>query len=180
MKKGLLGKWLIAGAALATIVTFILVFVTPLKPIERTLEASRWVGRAIVAVLTFGVPVWVLLLAVFLLSVLIWVLARVLARAGDDEEPRFEQYTKDRIFGVDWMWQQAQWGPSSVTALCPTCKNELEWSGHRFDCSYCRKGIRFEADVSFAASPSDVATKEIRRRVRSGEWKQRLSGEQGS
>lgn len=171
--------WISVVGSVLTIVGFVLQWVTPLRPMKHVGDALSWLAHAAVAVLAFGVPVWVLLSGFVAIVLLLMWLARGSGKVGVAGGPNVDDYTADEIFGVDWTWRWAQWGVHALTALCPTCKNELDWSGHNFRCSYCGKPFEFRASTSFFHEPGEVVKKEIRRRLRSGEWKSRLHANPG-
>ena len=59
------------------------------------------------AVLTFAVPVWVLILAVAVILVIILATERSRTKDEADKpvEPSPNEYRTDRIFDVDWQWR---------------------------------------------------------------------------
>ncbi len=159
--------------------------------------AGAWLWNATVMFLFYSIPVWALLI----LIALFFVLGRLSVRSSStaDQVERVPQvedveqidpdnpqhvYTSDRIWEVNWEWA---WTPSGevgeVEALCPRCQDEIGWGeiypdrrmttrvaglviGIEFLCSACGHSAR--ARILDAL---EDAKREIRRRVRTGEWK---------
>lgn len=143
-----------------------------------------------IAVLTFGIPVWVVLAAGVALVVVGSLAGKRPARApglklrpeleAELKQPGWKRYTSDRILGLDceWQWIETTSGNSvDVRAiLCPKCKNELRWSrllrvrGTCLDvhCEHC--DFHRTTDV-VDDDPRERIAREVRRRVRAGEWK---------
>jgi len=146
-----------------------------------------WIWRATIKLLTLGVPLWVLLASGVLLAFgaptwTILVLAALLVvavRIADALEAPPElpplpwhSYTSDVMFGVRWDWW---WGRGididRCAALCRFDENELVASDFlgrlRLNCSLC--GRSWEIG-HYPELPSDIAAREIRRRVRAELW----------
>ncbi|NNE17885.1 MAG: hypothetical protein HKN10_05330 [Myxococcales bacterium] len=76
------------------------------------------------------------------------------------------------MFGVEWVWRWSFTGPDAITALCPSCKNELgQPHNGEFACSNCHRQYRTDLAHSYMADHGQEIEKEIRRRCRTGEWK---------
>ncbi|MFH1268993.1 MAG: hypothetical protein ABIK89_24975, partial [Planctomycetota bacterium] len=85
------------------------------------------------------------------------------------------RYRTDLIFGVRWFWRWEGSGIEGLTGLCPTCRNEIHPekgymdNEYQFACSRC--GGLGQSPPACGLLPGEVVEKEIRRRVRAGEWR---------
>lgn len=183
-------------AGIATITGFVLQWVTPLKPVDRFVGTMAWAWQWLLAILTFGVPVWVLLI---LAAVIVGFVALGSRGApglplspelrAELQKPGWVTYTKDRILGLDceWTWVKAgdRFSVDVRAILCPKCRYELRWSrllrvrGTSLDVSCENCGFHQVTDV-VDEDPKDRIARVVHQRIRSGEWKRAVARENGA
>lgn len=119
---------------------------------EGFIAVVTWIWRAIVAVITFRVPVWIILIAVGM--VILIGKAIFNARKADAEETRssFRAYTKDKIKFWVFEWEYLSGGdgePDSIRRLRPVCEecfcdllldeHDRLYGIYRLYCPNCRR-----------------------------------------
>ena len=131
---------------------------------------------------SIAVPVWLLVIVTVLAMFPIVRAVRAFRRRKGGPST----YTEDSIFGVVWRWRYRS-GGVDAKPFCPKCDLELVPLEQRYDscdagrvfpadfthfaCENCRiKSEKFDGGVSYAL---DRVEREIRRRIRTGEWKAR-------
>ena len=91
--------------------------------------------------------------------------------------PEHYSFTKLRLLGIDWEWEWYAGDITNLLILCPNCKNELELrsqgSGYK-DLTMCENCGFVELFEVEKVEVVKRAYKEIRRLVRTGEYKKRL------
>jgi len=129
-----------------------------------------------------AVPVWLVIVVVLLAGVPILKLmirANASRRIPDPET----QYTDDVLFGAKWHWRWSRGEILDLQCLCPVCEAELVYLEHvqamlprhgdppdhtRWICEHCREDrVNLDGRVDYGLG---AVRREIRRRVRSGEW----------
>ena len=144
---------------------------------------ARWFWCLFVA--RYSIPGWVIALVLLVGgSAILFVVRTIVTQGKRDEKPEWYGYTEDRIFGVPWTWSWSLDGRVAyVCAFCPVCADELVAEGSsivhqpviRLACQNCSSGhagnkVVTEIDVGTYTLEYRVG-KEIRRRVRTGEWR---------
>lgn len=92
-------------------------------------------------------------------------------------------YCKDEFYGIVWRWRYPSkhyLRPEEFVPFCPICDLELQrtqFESHvipvRLYCDNCRKPFTIESES--VSGILDYMVREIPRRIRSGEWKERIS-----
>ena len=128
-----------------------------------------------------GVPFWLLyamLLAILFLTKKVLVnWSKGASLASDSLKPY--HYRKDVFYDVVWRWQypsEHYLQPDNFTPFCPTCDMELVRQREgRPVVHYCDKcKTEFSVSSESVYSMRDYMTREIQRRIRSGEWRDRI------
>ena len=87
------------------------------------------------------------------------------------------EYRKDSFFGVTWRWEYGQHGVFNVVPFCPMCdmqiRPSLDYVGsfeHRtgYNCDNCGHQTSVDGQHEYI---EDQVTRQIHRKLRSGEWK---------
>ncbi|MGD7048586.1 hypothetical protein FZC83_07185 [Rossellomorea marisflavi] len=181
----------ILGTVIGTIiVTPIVAYINNINVIEALRLIINWIKNIITLVLSFQVPFWIVLVAlfIFLFSKRI---ANKLNSQGSSYARHFieKHYRQDRIDNILWIFEWYHGFDGKLTLrnasphpICPNCMNDLVLSnrtpeGHysnrstRFTCENCGFSQKFEND------PEEYILKikrEIIRRIRTGEWRDSL------
>ncbi len=132
-----------------------------------------------------AIPFWLL----YALLLLILILARKVAVSwlGGLRLPSGvltpQHYYKDVFYGIVWRWRYPSkhyLRPEEFVPFCPICDLELQrtqFESHvipvHLYCDNCRKLFTIESES--VSGILDYMVREIPRRIRSGEWKERFS-----
>jgi hypothetical protein len=148
-----------------------------------------WVSAGILGAATYEVPIWinVLVLGITGTGLYMWWLF-----TEEDGEMTREDYTSDHIEGVEWMWEWEEDEVYSLNPICPECSMDLSLDevtevidtpslpsqlqsmskpvtvGAETECDGCLFNYKWDK------GPKEVRSyveKEIKRRVRTGEYK---------
>lgn len=131
---------------------------------------------------------WLLVLLSILSTIsVIYLLSKLIGATADNENDFTSQYTKDNLFGSEWHWDYS-YNKSIINlgCLCPICKSELDYSEFvpdryniherglpehtEFICDKCQcKRTKLDGRLKYALS---TVEREIRRKIRTDEWKQ--------
>jgi len=150
---------------------------------------GSWLFSVIRAIWTFliaghAIPGW--LLVIFVVCTL-WLTVRVLLgfRTAPSRSHEFteDDYVKDSFFGLTWRWRYGQTGIYSVVPCCSRCDMQVHprldhvstlstLTGYH--CDNCGQHVSLEGDHQ---NIEDKVTRQIQRKLRSGEWKQVISKE---
>ena len=86
---------------------------------------ARAIGNGVYAFLTFGVPVWVLLIVIGV-GIPVLRLRRVLVRVTEEaERGSYRSYTKDIVRGWLFIWSWSKYGLINLTPVCKVCECAL-------------------------------------------------------
>lgn len=137
--------------------------------------------------LKLKVPVWLLLISIV---GILWIIERKLIFKSESSLPKdktstknnYDQYRKDKIGDFVWEWiykYSRVYGcnvPIYIKACCPSCLSELKYAHRKVngrEVYYCsnKKCKRYKINNSISSNDVDEATIEIRRRIRTREWK---------
>lgn len=145
--------------------------------------ATGWVG-AVLALLgahltgRADVPVWLLYLlgagclGLVGLGVVLWLASR------EGTQPEYLTYTRDKFYGVLWLWRYGDGGVRDIAPICPDCETVLvgtirgdgfyEDYSTELRCEPCGRTLVHEPgrDHDLIAS----VRRRIERNVRVGEW----------
>lgn len=169
-------------AALASIATISLWIAPGWSPGASLRAGLLGIWNGLLWILTARVPLWVVL--VFFGSFVFFFFRKLVDRLkvpanaapalpAPAERPEWMAYRSDVMFEVLWNWQ---WGDGVelawATALCRYDLNELvalDVSGHIvLNCTLCGRSRTIGRGFD---RPADIAAREVRRRVRTGEWR---------
>jgi hypothetical protein len=137
-----------------------------------------------VAIASYPVPGWILIVLVALAIIPLFTLLRFIFYG---REPGYRQlYRTDDLYGARWQWEYSSDGAiRNLGCLCPVCQTELVYDEHirdrimpwrdeeddntRFICQHCNATkATFQGSRHHAIG---MVEREIRRKVRTGEWK---------
>ena len=125
-----------------------------------------------------SVPIWGLILLIFLLPILIALVRSAPNNIQTNSQTLdYKMYRKDRFFGIDWFWDY--WGgkidEDNMHARCPNCSNLLDFERHhqptKLICSSCGYDQVFQ--VNKAELIHNVAN-EIDRKIYTGEFQKKI------
>jgi len=127
------------------------------------------------------VPVWLLLVAAAL--AIVTLVRAVLSFVWPDprvEPPAWHDYTEDSFLGCNWRWQYFRNDVTDLDCYCPKCDNQVVFVQNRhlgpnrnttiLECERC--GWASTRLKGLAPWVRARVTREIDRKLRSGEWKQ--------
>lgn len=110
------------------------------------------VWRWLLAFLNFEIKVWWILVALGVLVVILWVIAKI-ANAKESDPPAWMQYTEDRFtdWKWSWTWEKGPYGKYQVANLvahCPKCDTPMRHDNYDtvFHCSRCQYDSRRHKD----------------------------------
>lgn len=135
---------------------------------------------------SYEIPGWLILLFI---ALAVPTLLRVIPVVRKKKEPRiFDLYRRDFLFGAIWEWSYVGERIMNLNCMCPACKGELIYQEHhkspfitKYDdepdnikliCENCGdiRG-KLMGNMNFALG---TVEREIRRRIRTGEWKKSI------
>lgn len=150
-------------------------------------KAAVWLWTIIST--TAAIPRWLLIVGIPALLVAIPVATFFTPKKG----PKYVQYKKDNIFGIDWFWKwnppnrnQSEYKLNDLLPRCPKCKSILSINDYDHRLVYCvtdscrwswpmascRYHPSHERDViDHSSRLYERVRKEIDRRIQTGEWK---------
>lgn len=138
---------------------------------EALVSIFNWVFNLIKSILTFGVPLWVLLLIIIAYFKLVRPLAKLIER---NSKPLFVDYTNDVIEGIRWEWEWINiYGKYDIStkmaAICTNCNGYLVYNRQSYRtnelvCEHCG----FKKDIGDRSPEEylDKTKREIFRRAR--------------
>ncbi|OME41440.1 hypothetical protein [Paenibacillus odorifer] len=147
---------------------------TFIQAFKTILSAVWWFIKV---VLTFGIPVWVLLLIIGLFFLMIFILSK---KPVQHVKPDFTSYTEDNIEGIHWEWEWYQTysgkydlSSNSPVPTCSSCKGFLVlghhlYGGNHLVCENCKVEKKLN-DWSLEEYLERIK-REIYRRVKAEEW----------
>ena len=163
-----------------------------LDPVRTALaSAAGWIISAFLTVISaiqsdYSIPGWLLGSMILLSLFPVVQLARfLLSRRTKRPE---DLYREDQLFGVVWRWSWLRGEPTGLWCFCPDCDTELVYQEHvqgdglmRRDtrpdhilliCERC--GVERSKLNGLKHYAIGTVEREIRRKLRSGEWDQRF------
>ena len=142
-----------------------------------------WVWRTLST--SHPIPGWVITLGVLFILAGAFIILAALREVLLEDDPR-RRYTEDYIDGAKWRWIWTSKGITGLCGYCPTCDAELVaiiessfQSSTDFICDRCsspRDGSQFRVVTKLMGSRVNALAsikREIRRRVRTGQYDQR-------
>lgn len=162
----------VTTAVLSTVIsTPIVAYVKSESFSEAFISIFNWIINLIKDILTFGVPLWVLMLIVIAYFMLVRPLAKLIEK---NSKPQFLDYTNDLIEGIRWEWQWINiYGKYDIStkmaAICTTCNGYLVFNKHSYytnilGCEHC--GFKKDIGDRNPEEYLDKTKREIYRRVR--------------
>lgn len=103
-------------------------------------DVLKWIYSLIMTILTFKIPLWVILLIIIIIIVILIIIAKLPIK----EEPEFIKYTKDTIRGNTWTWSwdknyAGEWHVINLKVKCPKCQSTMiEYQDYIFACPMCK------------------------------------------
>ena len=135
----------------------------------------------------YKIPGWILsLLAILALVTVIRFFVSLFPRFAPD----FTKFVEMRLYGAKWQWKWTGGEISNLWCLCPTCQAELVYddsSNHniysnerehtKFICENCNGQVVAKVDGGDKEYALSAVKREVRRKVRTGEYKSSLPSE---
>lgn len=185
--------------------SIVFAILTSLFPAVRNLlfKALGWIWSTVkffIGVLTnnYEIPGWLILIFIALTAPTCIRIIATVRKKKKPKEPKepgvFDLYRSDCLFGAIWEWSYSGERIINLSCLCPECEGELVYLKYsksplltrfadepdhiKFKCEKCDK-IRGKlmGDMSFALG---TVEREIRRKIRTGEWKESINRSQKS
>lgn len=165
---------IVAGTTTAFIT---LAITTPIVAFTRSISFSKSLNVIwdwFLSALTFGIPLWVVLLAIVILLT-----ARRIIRSIPESKPEFLSYTNDVIEGIKWEWSfyisEGKYDFDGNTPI-PVCNNcdgylVLNNSGYhilKLRCEHC--SYEKQLSESDGTEYHNKIKREIMRRIRTNNW----------
>lgn len=162
----------VTTAVLSTIIsTPIVAYVKSQSFTDAFMSIFKWVAGLIRDILTFGVPVWVILLGTLLYFKLIKPIGNAITKSS---EPLFMSYTTDTIDDIQWEWEWYEYLgkyniSSGIGAFCVRCSGTLVgtsdyYGPNKLECENCgfKKNINEHDHDQYV----EKIKREIKRRAR--------------
>ena len=141
-----------------------------------------WLGR--ILVMDCAVPVWLILIGVFLVIAGLFRFIKLFLRKQASKTPSFWNYTEDTLYGVRWRWVWSGNRISDLWCYCPICDAQLvpsfDFVQTTFVCERCPptnsdRSIEPMGKIVMVRSGNKdfivgAAGREILRRLRTGEY----------
>ncbi|MCM3571193.1 hypothetical protein [Neobacillus mesonae] len=179
------------SAIVGTVVgTLIVAYINEINVLEALVLIFNWIKNIIAFVLSFKVPFWIILFAIFIYLLIKKVAKKVNSYSSDSAGQNIvTHYKKDRIDNILWIfeWYRGYDGRLTLTnesphPICPNCMNDLVLSDRTSEGYYSNRPTRFACEncgfsQKFENDPEEYILKikrEIIRRIRTGEWRESL------
>ena len=139
---------------------------------------------AIIVIAQYSIPGWIIIVLLILAFPTCF---RIFSALRKKRIPGvYEQYSTDNLFGAIWEWTYNGKQVVELWCLCPECKSELVYEEHRrsnritryndeadntkFICAKCQQvRVKLSGLLKYALA---TVEREIRRKIRTGEWKE--------
>lgn len=162
---------IVGGVVVSLITSIILSYLEIISIFDNIKSGYRLFVSATIAILTYGIPVWVLILIIGLGILILWIYLRFF----DSEIPNFLSYTEDIIFDIKWSWDwfkrsngKYDMEVNQPVALCKDCSGYIIVSySYILHCENC--GFEKLIDMG-AIDYRDKARREIDRRIYNNEF----------
>jgi hypothetical protein len=161
----------ILGTAIGgLILAFVLWFVPAVWQACRS--ASIWLFLFLLS--SVSVPIWlIVLISPLIISTLVRMFSAL--REKDIGHPDWRYYNQDEIMGMHWRWRYSPYNADieGIWSFCPDDDTELVYlkgySQVSFRCETCKKQFGpFEGDLAYML---EMVKRQIRRKLRTGDWK---------
>ena len=172
---------IISGVIVGVIVLIIGLIVTPMiAPVkwQSFYEVIKTIGLFIINILSYGVPVWIIII----IGVAYLFLIKMVKRFSANIEPDFTSYTSDVLDDIHWEWGWFKsiyqggydFKGNSPVPICKRCQGYLvvRTRGYHIkflECESC--GFNKSLENSEFVEYQDKIKREIYRKVRTGQWK---------
>lgn len=155
MKKIVKNPWVLGiGTTVigGVILSFVLDWVKGTDWLSTFKAVINFIVKVIVSFLNFELKVWWLLIAVVLIILGMFVIAKVSNAKPENEKPSFLTYTKDSVLGYTWEWEymkgyDGKYSISNLRPVCSKCGMILKQSGMyglQMECLRCNTSQRWE------------------------------------
>lgn len=139
-------------------------------------EAIKSISSFILSIFRYGVPLWIIVLALIVFSLL----KRAIKKIDTSNEIHFTKYRKDVIDDIEWEWDWVHTGSGyafrsqTPVPYCRRCKGNLVvdnnmYQGMKLMCENC--GYEKQVNQNDFSDYHDRVKREIHRRIRTDEWK---------
>jgi hypothetical protein len=178
MRKFLKKVWIdpvwskVLGAIILALISGIVEFFTKVKPLTCIFNLLK--QFIIIFAYKITIPIWGLILIALPTIFFIVIFIIILISKPPPRLISWQDYKMDNIDGIKWVWSWYRNDVSDLIALCPVCMCELESKQHPYKLGtdlYCQKCDKY-IDLNTSMNEfKEKVKKEIRRRVRTGEYK---------
>jgi hypothetical protein len=177
----------VVGTVLGTIIaTPIVAYINKVNVMDALILIFNWLTNIVTFVLSFRVPFWIILIAIFIL-----LLCKRIFKSRNSDSPFdfITHYKNDKIDNVLWIFdwirgldRKYTLSKESPHPICPECKNDLVLSNKTVDGYYSSRPTGFICENCGFSQKLDgnqdeyllKIKREIIRRVRTGEWRNSL------
>ena len=150
-----IGTTVIGGVALS-IVLDLIKNVSILSTMKSILV---FIWNSIISFLVFEIKVWWLLIAIAIIVVGLFVVAKISGSQSNNILPTFLQYTKDYMLGYSWEWTYSKmydgkYTISNLHPVCTKCGMRLKQGGlygTEMECLRCNTTQNWEDSVAYDA-----------------------------
>lgn len=165
---------ILTSIILPLIVGILVEIFTSVEIINFLISIIKYIGAFFI--IEFSISVW-LFLIIIITSIGIGAGVLLFINRTPQKETH-KYYRRDRIFGIDWQWDWYLRDVTNLIPLCPQCSYQPEIERENVPSTYSDKakiycencGFRKKWDVQ-PAKLKERVTKEIHRKLRTGEYK---------
>ena len=175
----------IRNGAIASVIAGVILLAVPALR-GYVVSFLRWLWSGVVwcwdgLISSYSLPGWAWLV-VFLLA-LVGLKNVYIGIKGESEEPEYESYVEDFIYGAKWRWQWIGNRISNLWCFCPSCDATLVYDDSScsslfsnvrktdFICENCGNRIVATVKGGNKGYATGAVEREIDRRIRTGEYK---------
>lgn len=133
-----IGTTVIGGVALSVVLDLIkkISILSTLKGI------ITFIGKCILAFLTFKIKVWWLIVAVAAIFAILWIIAKCSDTPGNLNQSNLLNYTQDSLLGHTWEWTwkknwEGKYEIEELYPICSKCKTPLLQTGNLYGQMKC-------------------------------------------
>ncbi|MCG3089306.1 hypothetical protein [Sporosarcina cyprini] len=168
---------IIAGVVVVIIGFIITPIIAPVK-LQSFYEAIKTIGLFIKKILSYGVPVWIIII----IGIAYLFLLKMVKSFSAKIEPDFTSYTSDVLDDIHWEWawfksiykEGYDFKGDTPVPICKRCQGYLVIGSRGYNISFleCENcGFSKSLENLVFKEYQDKIKKEIYRKVRTGQWK---------